>query len=290
MKHLFLSLFVVLALSSCKSTFFQVATTQCDNLKSEQNTLFFEDANCKVYYNLWSEGGNAGFLFHNKSDLTIYVNLAESFFVKNGIAYDYSLNRTFARSVSQSFSNQQTVSLWGFKNGLPVLNSVSEDGKASKIADLSVLMPGLFGGTDAKEKSTATSRQVTYSEEPIVAIPPHTAKYFSEYSIYETLFRDCNLLLYPSKKQVRPLKFTSANSPVTFSNIITYSMRNSGDDIQIKNDFYISEIKNLPQKVAIKKVFKRDCDNREIKEWHFTDAAVNKFYLRYSKDGDDSKY
>lgn len=59
-----------------------------------------------------------------------------------------------------------------------VLNSVSEDGKASKIADLSVLMPGLFGGTDAKEKSTATSSQVTYSEEPIVAIPPHTAKYF----------------------------------------------------------------------------------------------------------------
>jgi len=67
-------------------------------------------------------------------------------------------------------------------------------------------------------------------------------------------------------------------------------MRNSGDDIQIKNDFYISEIKNLPKKVAIKKVFRRDCDNREIKEWHFTDAAVNKFYLRYSKDGDDSKY
>jgi hypothetical protein len=59
---------------------------------------------------------------------------------------------------------------------------------------------------------------------------------------------------------------------------------------KLENDFYISEIKNLPKKVAIKKVFRRDCDNREIKEWHFTDAAVNKFYLRYSKDGDDSKY
>ena len=102
MNHLFLSLLVVLALSSCKSTFYQVVTTQSENLKTEQNALFFEDANCNVYYNLWSEGGNAGFLFHNKTDVTVYVNLAECFFVKNGMAYDYLLNRTISNSISQS--------------------------------------------------------------------------------------------------------------------------------------------------------------------------------------------
>lgn len=290
MKHLFLSLLVVLALSSCKSTFYQVVTTQSENLKTEQNALFFEDANCKVYYNLWSEGGNAGFLFHNKTDVTVYVNLAECFFVKNGMAYDYSLNRTISNSISQSVSYQQTASVWGYKNGLPVVNSVAASDKPSKIADLGVLMPGLFGGSDAKGKTTTTGQVVTYSDQPVVAIPPHTSKSFAEYSVYKTLYRDCNLLLYPSKNQIRPLKFTSENSPVTFSNIITYFTSDAVGNVQIRNDFYISEIKNLPKKVALKKVYVRNCDDKKIKEMHFTDAAQNKFYIRYSKDSDLYNY
>ena len=290
MKHLFLSLLVVLALSSCKSTFYQVVTTQSENLKTEQNALFFEDANCKVYYNLWSEGGNAGFLFHNKTAITIYLNLGESFFVKNGMAYDYSLNRTFSSSTSQSVSFQHTANVWGTTNGLPVLNSIAASDKPSKIADLGMLMPNLFSGSDAKGKTTTTGKSVTYTDQPVVVIPPFTSKYFSEYAVNKTLYRDCNLLKYPSRKNIRPLKFTSNNSPVVFSNIITYSMKNEGEDIQIRNDFYVSEIKNLPKKVALRKVYVRDCDDRNIKEMHFTDAAVNKFYIRYGKDADSFNY
>lgn len=166
---------VVLALSSCKSTFYQVVTTQSENLKTEQNALFFEDENCKVYYNLWSEGGNAGFFFHNKTDMTIYVNLAESFFVKNGMAYDYSLNRTFSSSTSQSVTVQSAVNVWGeYKNGLPVLNSLVQSNKASNVENQGAVMPAFFGESSTKGKTTTTGKSVSIAEHPIVAIPSHT--------------------------------------------------------------------------------------------------------------------
>jgi len=62
------------------------------------------------------------------------------------------------------------------------------------------------------------------------------------------------------------------------------------ENIQIRNDFYVSEIKNLPEKVAIKKVYVRDCENRKLKRLHFTDASVNKFYIPYSKEADSFNY
>ncbi len=62
------------------------------------------------------------------------------------------------------------------------------------------------------------------------------------------------------------------------------------ENIQIRNDFYVNEIKNLPEKVAIKKVYVRDCENRKLKRLHFTDDSVNKFYIPYSKEGELNNY
>ncbi len=62
------------------------------------------------------------------------------------------------------------------------------------------------------------------------------------------------------------------------------------ENIQIRNDFYVSEIKNLPQKVAIKKVYVRDCENIKLKRLHFKDASVNKFHIPYSKESELNNY
>lgn len=82
-------------MSSCSSTlFYQVYKTSSSlQVSEEEDNLYYEDENCIVSYNLWSEEGNAGFQFYNKTEETIYLNLAKSFFVLNGIAYDYFKNR-----------------------------------------------------------------------------------------------------------------------------------------------------------------------------------------------------
>jgi len=55
------------------------------------NNLVYEDDQCKVSYNLWSNGGDAGFVFQNKTDQNIYLDLGESFFIINGVAHNLLL-------------------------------------------------------------------------------------------------------------------------------------------------------------------------------------------------------
>lgn len=51
--------------------------------------LLYEDDSCTIFYNFWENGGNIGFKFYNKTDKIIDIDLNRSFFVKNGVAYDY---------------------------------------------------------------------------------------------------------------------------------------------------------------------------------------------------------
>ncbi len=65
-------------------------------MKSNENSLIYEDDNCIVSYNLWAERGDIGFRCYNKTNSNIYVNLEESFFILNGIAHDYFKNRVYS--------------------------------------------------------------------------------------------------------------------------------------------------------------------------------------------------
>lgn len=103
MKNLFclvIVVFTLLYLSSCTTkTFYQICQVSPvvkDNNLINQDSLFYEDNNCKVFYDFWSDGGNVGFKFYNKSEKDIIVDLEKSFFILNGVAYNYFKNRTFS--------------------------------------------------------------------------------------------------------------------------------------------------------------------------------------------------
>ena len=98
MKKTLLPILVMLISSCAVTEYYQVFQTNTENGILDKNRIMFEDKNCSVYYNLWAEGGDVGFSIYNKTenDLTIY--LTKSFFVLNGIAYEYYQNRTFSRS------------------------------------------------------------------------------------------------------------------------------------------------------------------------------------------------
>ena len=101
MKKFFMktTLVAVLGLSmvSCKSTFYQVYDVDYDsNMKMQDNSLVYENEECKVLYNLWSEGGFVKFAIINKTDKDIFVNLTQTFFTLNGLANEYYQGRTYS--------------------------------------------------------------------------------------------------------------------------------------------------------------------------------------------------
>ena len=140
--------------------------------------------------------------------------------------------------------------------------------------------------------SVSSSQSVSVEEKKVISIPSYSSKIVSEYSINYSLFSSCDQKLFPSKKQVKALSFNSNNSPLTFSNIITYKVGENGSYQNVVNEFYISDITNISQKNELVKYKIKDCDNNSIEKKKMKDAASNRFYISYkgSKSSGVTKY
>ena len=88
MKRIYLvALAATLTLSSCNTVFYQVYNTEAPGMIEKDNSLVYENEDCKLMYNLWAEDGSLGFIMHNKTDRDLFVVLPQTFFIKNGIAF-----------------------------------------------------------------------------------------------------------------------------------------------------------------------------------------------------------
>ena len=94
MKKMFIATLLV-SLYSCSNICYQVVSTKPCDSNINPNDMIYEDDNCIISYDLWSENGELKFTLNNKTDKVIYVNLKESWFVLNGEAHDYYMYRTF---------------------------------------------------------------------------------------------------------------------------------------------------------------------------------------------------
>lgn len=227
-RILLLTVLTSVLLTSCVSTnFVQVYKAMpSDKLVMQDDRIVYEDDNCKITYYLWSEGGNIGFQFFNKTDKNIYVKLEESFFILNGIAHNYYKNRVF----------------------------------------------------------TNLDSSISYNEEKDVCIPSNTFKIISEYTINESLFRDCDLFKFPTKKQIITKSFTKEQSPLVFSNRIAYSVGKNDNLIKFENEFYVTEISNYPENEFIEWKYEKYCgqESMYMKEF-FKNVSADKFYIKYSR-------
>ncbi len=253
-------------LTSCSTTFYQLYDTKTsEGIVENKDHLIFEDDHCIISYNLWKNGGDIGFTFYNKTEEIIFLNLEESFFIRNGIAYDYYKDRIFESSLSSGFSNSasSSISFLGY-NHLNVLNQLSVNHKA-------------------KTESTS-GVSVSHFEKNIISIPPKTAKIISEYSISNSVYRDCNLFLHPSKSQIKTETFTKTNSPFKFSNQLSYQLENGEDLVKIDNSFYVSSITNYPEKEILKEAKDEFCGQKSMmKSKTFNSYSPNQFYIKYTK-------
>jgi len=251
-KFIFLTALFAAVLTSCVTTsFYQVyKAVPSEKITPKESNLVYEDENCIVYYNLWGEGGNIGFRFYNKTDKNIYLNMEESFFILNGMAFNYYLNRVFTNSTN---------------TGTTIPNSKPLKPNNARVVNTS-------------------GYSVSRNEEKIVCIPSKASKAISEYSINQNIYRDCDLFRFPLRSQITTKNFTKSNSPFVFSNKIEYKLGLTGNPVKFENEFYVTEITNYPEPEIMERRPEEYCGQKIMNmELFFKNSSPDKFYIKYMK-------
>lgn len=263
----FLFAAAALALFSCSSkNYYQVYQTTSGTVtqKTAAGVIAYEDAKIRVAYNLWANQGEAGFALYNKTDEVIKLRLDESFYVLNGIAHDYYGRRVF------------------------------EEGSTDFVSRTNSFGYGRFGWVNMYASGSVSSgkvKSVSVQEAAVLSIPPKTARHVSEYRINQVLYRDCDLLRFPSARKVTTKSFAASDAPLQFYNLIVYTIGQSEVRQSVKNDFAVTAITNYPEKVIMRKLSKEFCGDKAYNPiFEVGDAAPDKFYLKYTKDNEPFKH
>lgn len=232
---------MVLMTSCSETTYYQFCkVTPSNQMKTENNYIVFQNDDCTISYDFFNEGGNAGFQFYNNTDSIIYLDKAKTFYTANGIAYDYFKNRHYTASSTGS----KTVS-----------NSKAVHASASVSDDLNNMASASLAESNTKGSSVAFSRSYSTDEAPILAIPPHTSRFVQEYTVLNDIFRYCEL----NHKDPNGLNFDIDNTPLSFGNIITYTIGINTPHRTVENNFYISNITNHASSDVTEKVKVNNC-------------------------------
>lgn len=102
-KFAILALSVAGLMSSCTKMYYQIAQTkpvdpaviQNDN---DDSGYYYEDRNCRITYDFWSENGDASFTVYNKTDQILYIDMTKTFYIKNGVSTMYYAGRTWTET------------------------------------------------------------------------------------------------------------------------------------------------------------------------------------------------
>lgn len=277
LNYLIIIALSVLTLSSCKTTYYQVyRAVPSDRSMANREALVYEDENCEVTYNLWSHGGNMGFGFFNKTKENIYLNLDECFFVRNDVANDYYLDREFTQTSNVGSKSSRKKGASVALTGLNFLGLIQTNQGVAEVSESLI---------------TSSGSSISVKEKKIITIPPGTLKFISEYNINESLYRDCDLLKYPRRKQVKTLHFMKEESPFVFSNRITYRVGESAEPVQFENQFYVSEITNYPEKEVVDYESDEFCGEKSEEKYNFFKIkSPDRFYIMYLKSQNGMKH
>lgn len=264
---------IAFGFSSCKSYYYQVYDVDCDNMKTQDNSLVFENEDCKVLYNLWSNNGELKFAILNKTDKDIFVNMGQTFYTVNGKAEEYFQDRTYTRRTYKQDAIT-TVSATGKANGVGAWGSNIYTESATAITNL-------FG----KRSVNSEENSYTVKEKEIVCIPAKCFKVFNYYKLNPAFSQTCETEKDFPKQTYHVGSYTKQNTPYLFNNRIAYSFtKNDVADKHIDNEFWISNITNYSQKAATEDVkSKTECYDIKTSEKTkvFKIGSPNKFYKIY---------
>ena len=160
---------------SCSQNFYQVYTMDSNDLKMQDNSLLFENADCQVSYNFWSDGGHVSFAFKNKTDKDIFINMNESFLVVNGNAHNYFEAKTYTYG-----SAYATTTVYGESLG------VSLSGNTGIWANKQYTDSA--GVAASVQSRSAIMNTVSRKEQEIVCIPANSFKTFSKFCLSPVIY------------------------------------------------------------------------------------------------------
>ena len=262
-------------------------TKPISNIQVKENSLVFEDENCRISYNFWKEYGEIGFVFYNKTTEDLYLHLDNCFYVANGSAFDYYQNRVFSRSTtvtsSSTLSNLSSVTKTN-NNADAYANyyAVGTNAYGSVYGSGSSIKNGYVNYSSNTYVNSA-SNGVSIAEKRVICIPPHTSKEISEFNIKNYLFHSCAIYLHPGRKDPYSLTFTKDNTPLTFGNRIAYSIGKSEELIHVNNEFYVSKISNYEMSKITKLVPNEICGKKQLNQVRvFKEYGPDQFYIWYT--------
>ena len=261
-------------MQGCASTYCQLYTVGADSkIFKTKDALVFNDTNCEIMYNLWNESGSMDFIFTNKTENDIYIDLTRSFFIQNGMAYDYysDIEYTSTRHVSKATS---------------VSASLMASYNKYRYAQLSHIWAPTLMHSGANINSTTNfgySNSVTTKSDKYVYIPAKSSKVVKGFSISNYVYLVCeNNDFNCPKNESETFTYKKGNSPFKFRNRIAYVI--GGETRYIDNEFWITSVKNYKAKHLISTKKEKDCITKEEKEKQiFKISGADMFYNTYKK-------
>lgn len=256
MKKLFLLIAFVAFFASC-SSYYQIATVSSDSVTMHNNGEFsYTDNAIKVVYSFWSENGYVSFTVTNNTDKDIVLDMSQSFFINNGFAYDYYLNRVDIYTEGSTISKRKMAAS---------ASSAAAEGAVS----------------------SSKSHSVECPEADNVVIPAHSSKVFGEYSISSSVYRTCGLARDPRNNNRAAVNFTLKNSPYVVENRLMFVI--DGQNYPVEHTFFVSEIANYSEASVLEHVDNVDsCGNRSNSQSlvRFNKyASSNRYYHQYKISG-----
>ena len=314
MRKIFILCIAAMMFVSCAQVYkyvqvFDAQPSANSNIRTERGGMLYEDDQCILFYSFWADGGDASFAIFNKTDKVMYVDLSKSFFIRNGIANDYYKDRAWSTSSSNLVGVQASSSETLFRNStlttgvgatylgnLGSLPLTSADPILTSVNSQATDTYGMLRSTAyANVYATGTSSSLAVKEQKILAIPPHASKIVAEYAINTSIWLYCDLARFP--KEEASITFEESESPLRFSNYITYRLSDTETERVVENDFYISKVTNYAQPSVYKFVERKSkpCQNMttdlsekyddkypvKVYDKVYTFDRSNRFYLEY---------
>ena len=264
------SVLLIALFTSCstKKYYYQVYEVESQDVTQKENVLSFENADCQITYNLWSNGGNLSFLIRNKTDKNLYIVMPQSFFILNGVANDYYSESSYSHSVTNStaLATSRQLSISGF------------------LTDGYYWYPSRLSRQFGSSIGMSTTETIETKESTFVCVPPQSAKFIRGFNLSDHIYKDCNNSNenYP-KATSSIVRYTQNDTPLSFRNRIAYTFNSQASDLNyVDHQFWLSSIQNYSEKVAISKLEVEECETKEkmIKQ-KFTMKLPRKFYNRY---------
>lgn len=272
MKKVLLIFAIGCFLSSCTATYYQVYRVETE-LEKKKDAIVYSDEYCDVIYNLWDENGNLSFVFMNRSDKDIVLDLSRSFFIKNGIAFDYYEDKSYTEGYSKNYSS--TVG---------VLDSYTKQVTKSGYTHTPYLWtPTMIGVSRGKTMGTTQGKNVSYNSSvtthsvKTITVPAQSSKVVTGFIISNYIYKDKEDKDFNRPKNIsREINYSKEISPLLFRNRIYYSI--DGRGYYIDNEFWVSCVKNMSEKKFKKTIIHKDSEEEII----IIDHSAAMFYNSYS--------